>query len=326
MNFQAFNKQRKFILIMAVAGLIAMFLPWVTVSAADLFNSGGDNGLGGSSNIADSLFDKSAMNNGMNGMHGAGVVVFLAFLCSIALSLLGDQLKALDKTNWLLAIAAGAAALLFTIVMLANTPTGSLGFVKSSVGWGAWVALLASAGVIGSAWMFKNPEDNIKDSFDKLKKGLSVLVLIAGSSLLFAGCSKSNAASNTSTGGVNQWTLKGTTYKGLSSRYDDTSSALAILTSADAGGNLISVIFYSHPSASGTYTVTNGGISSAGAYCLIQEFVYANNTSTIYSSTGKTGDMLNITITGGKLKVSFTNVTMSDNTTTTTSSGTVAQQ
>ena len=152
------------------------------------------------------------------------------------------------------------------------------------------------------------------------------MVLVAGATALFGGCHKSNAAPGAATGGSSQWSLKGTTYNGLSVRYDDTSTGLAVLVSADAKGNEISIIFYSHPAASGTYTVTNGGITSAGPYCLIQEFVYANNTSTIYSSTGKTGDMLNLTISGGKVKVSFTNVTMMANTTTTTSSGTIAQQ
>ncbi len=32
MNFQTMNKQRKFILIAAAVGIIAMFLPWVKIS------------------------------------------------------------------------------------------------------------------------------------------------------------------------------------------------------------------------------------------------------------------------------------------------------
>jgi hypothetical protein len=160
MNFQAMNKQRKFVLVAAAAGLIAMFLPWVVVSAAGLFDGlgGSDGGLGGSS----------------NGMHGIGIIVFLSFLSAILLSFLGDQANAFDETSWLMAMAAGAAGLLFTIIALSNAPTGSLGFVKSSPGYGAWIALAASAGVIGFAWKFKNPGVTFKGGIDKMKKGLNV--------------------------------------------------------------------------------------------------------------------------------------------------------
>lgn len=169
------NRQRKFILIAAIAGLIALFLPWVTVSAGNFLDGpgAGDNGLGaGASNMAEGLFGKSAMSASENGMHGAGIMVFISFLCAIALSLLGEQTRALERTNWLVAMAAGTGALLFTIVLLANTQTGSLGFVKSSVGWGAWIALLASAGVLGAAWVYRNPGDTLKGNFDKLKNDL----------------------------------------------------------------------------------------------------------------------------------------------------------
>ena len=47
--------------------------------------------------------------------------------------------------------------------------------------------------------------------------------------------------------------------------------------------------------------------------------------STIYSSTGKTGDVVNLTISDGKLNAAFTGVTVSNGTTTTTSTGTVIQ-
>jgi hypothetical protein len=162
MNFQAMNKQRKFVLIAAAAGLIAMFLPWAVVSAAGLFDGlgGNDSGLGGSSHSE-------------NGMHGIGIIVFLSFLSAILVSLLGDQANALDETSWLMVMAAGAAALLFTIIPLSDTPTGSLGFVKSSVGYGAWIALAAAASVIGFAWKFKNPGVTLKGGIDKMKKGLN---------------------------------------------------------------------------------------------------------------------------------------------------------
>ena len=153
-------KQRKFIFIAAVAGLIAMFLPWVTVSAGGIFEGSGEGSMS------------------ENGMHGAGIGVFLSFLCAIALSLLGEQTKALEKTNWLVALAAGAGALLFAAILLLNMPkNGPMEFVKSSVGYGAWMALAAAVVVLVSAWMFKNPEDTLKGNFDKLKSDFSKATL-----------------------------------------------------------------------------------------------------------------------------------------------------
>jgi hypothetical protein len=98
------------------------------------------------------------------------------------------------------------------------------------------------------------------------------------------------------------------------------------LVSAAVGGNLISVIFYSHPAANGTYVVTNGGIPAAGAYCQIQVYTYIGTTATLYTSTGKTGDKVNLTISAGKITVSFTNITVSVGSTSSTVSGTVIQQ
>jgi len=166
------HRQRKFIFLAAIAGLIAMFLPWVTVSAANVLDGLGGDANGTSPDLG-GLFDKSALSSSENGMHGTGIIVFLSFLATFALSLLGDQTRALQKTNWLLAIVTGGAALLFSIVLLANTPTGSLGFVRSRVGYGAWIALLASAGLLASAWLLRNPGDTLKDGFDQLKKDMA---------------------------------------------------------------------------------------------------------------------------------------------------------
>jgi hypothetical protein len=172
MNFQALHRQRKFIFLAAIAGLIAMFLPWVTVSAGNVLD-GLEGGANGASPDMTGLFDKSALSSSENGMHGTGIIVFLSFLATLALSLVGDQTRALQKTNWLLAIVTGGDALLFTIVLLVNTPTGSLGLVRSSVRYGAWIALLASAGMLASAWMLRNPGDTLKDALDQLKKDMA---------------------------------------------------------------------------------------------------------------------------------------------------------
>jgi hypothetical protein len=151
----------------------------------------------------------------------------------------------------------------------------------------------------------------------------AAIVLIA---LAICGCSKSSGSASSTTNGPSQWTLKGTTYTGLVTGYNDTSSGLGILVSAAAAGNTLSIIFYSHPAANGAFMVTNGGVTAPGTQCMIQVGVYNNNTYDIFTSTGKTGDQVNLTISGGKIKVSFTNITVSDNTTTSTVSGNLTQQ
>ncbi|HEY4149224.1 MAG TPA: hypothetical protein VGM41_09855, partial [Chitinophagaceae bacterium] len=129
MNFQTLNKQRKFILIAALAGIIAVFLPWVTISAGFL----------GSQSV--------------NGFRGIGILAFLSFVLAGAFSLVGEQANALDKTMWVLALGAGALSLLSVIIAVANTLGGSGGFgiVEAGVGFGLWIAIAASVGVVLSA-------------------------------------------------------------------------------------------------------------------------------------------------------------------------------
>ena len=54
MDFQTMSKQRKFVLIAALAGVVGMFLPWYSFS---VFGASGS----------------------INGMHGNGIMVFICF-------------------------------------------------------------------------------------------------------------------------------------------------------------------------------------------------------------------------------------------------------
>ena len=47
MNFQTMHRQRKFILIAAAAGVISMFLPWVSISAFGMDVGQSNNGVRG---------------------------------------------------------------------------------------------------------------------------------------------------------------------------------------------------------------------------------------------------------------------------------------
>jgi len=144
MNFQTMSKQRKFILIAAAIGVISIFLPWITIGVFGVSNS-------------------------INGFRSYGIVVFLAFAVAIVINILGDQTKTLDQTMWMVALAAGVVAVLFTILFYTDL-NGGYGVVDP--GFGLWLALIAAAGVLGSAWLYKNPSDNLKSGFDSIKKSM----------------------------------------------------------------------------------------------------------------------------------------------------------
>jgi hypothetical protein len=55
-------------------------------------------------------------------------------------------------------------------------------------------------------------------------------------------------------------------------------------------------------------------------------YVYNGATGVIYTSTGKAGDQLNLTISNEKVKVSFTDITLANGSTMATGSGTALQQ
>lgn len=141
MNFQTMSKQRKFILILAIIGVISIFLPWYSVA----------------------LYNMS-----INGFHGSGIVVFLAFVCAVIVALMGDQTKSLDRTMWMVALVAGGLAFLITLI---DTASSGLGFGFAGIGF--WIALIASAGVTLSAWVFKGAGITLKEGIDELKKNIS---------------------------------------------------------------------------------------------------------------------------------------------------------
>jgi len=143
MNFQTMNKQRKFILIAAAIGIIAMFLPWVKITFFGLSNS-------------------------VNGMHGSGILVFLCFIGAGVIAFLGDQTKSLEKTFWFIALACGALASLIMVWNFIDAMDGAMSYL--SIGF--YLAVLASLGVLLSAYLFRSPTDSIKGGFDSLKKDI----------------------------------------------------------------------------------------------------------------------------------------------------------
>ena len=140
MNFQTMNKQRKFILIAAAVGFIAMFLPWIKIS----------------------FF---GMSSSVNGMHGSGILVFLCFIGAGVVAFLGDQTKNLDKTFWFIALACGALASLIMVWNLIDVMGSGMSFL--SIGF--YLAVLAAVAVLLATYIYRNPSDSIKGGFDSLK-------------------------------------------------------------------------------------------------------------------------------------------------------------
>jgi len=142
MNFQTLSKQRKFVLISAAIGFISIFLPWVSISILGYTQS-------------------------VNGLHDKGILVFICFVAAGVIAWLGDQTKNLDKTMWTVTLFAGAVALLLTIWFYSQATSSIMG--SSLVGFGVYIAAIASIGILAFAYLFKSPGDNLKDGFNNIK-------------------------------------------------------------------------------------------------------------------------------------------------------------
>lgn len=145
MNFQTMSKQRKFVLIAALAGVVGMFLPWYSFS---IFGATGS----------------------VNGMHNNGIIAFICFAVAGVMAYLGDQTKTLPSTSWIVTLICGALAVI--IVGWNIFRSGDLG-LGSSMTFGIYLAGIAAVGVVAAAFMFRAPEDSIKSGFDSLKKDIN---------------------------------------------------------------------------------------------------------------------------------------------------------
>lgn len=144
MNFQTLNKQRKFVLIAAVVGIISCFLPWISISV-----------LGYSTSV--------------NGMHSWGLLSFIAFIGAGVAAFLGDQTKTMAQTYWFVALACGALSVIGVLIFFIRISSVTGGFGGAGYGFGIFIAAAAAIGVLASAYMFRNPGDSIKGGFDSLK-------------------------------------------------------------------------------------------------------------------------------------------------------------
>jgi hypothetical protein len=145
---------------------------------------------------------------------------------------------------------------------------------------------------------------------------LSIVVAL----FAFSSCSKSNSGPDATT-----WTFNGNTYKTTNSGYDS-STLLGALYGQDTAGNGIGITFNAHPNENGTYIITNGFLGAGYPTNKCGLSVTGNNSPIpIYISTGKPGDVVNVTISNGKLRATFSNISIENGKDTTTVSGTIIE-
>ena len=155
MNFQTLNRQRKYILIAAAAGAIAVFLPWATISV--------------------DLFGYSASQS-INGFHSYGIVVILGFMVTMIIAFTGELTKPLEKKIWMASLCTGVLSLLFNIISVTNVSSSfgnGFDFADINIGFGAWIALVASTGIVMFTSLFRNSAGDLKNSFHMLRKNFS---------------------------------------------------------------------------------------------------------------------------------------------------------
>jgi hypothetical protein len=146
------HKQRTIILIAAIIGAISVFLPWRTISV----------GLFGAS-----------VSEGHNGFEGAGALAFFCFLAAGLLAFAGDQASRLSKKSWLGVLAIAVVSFNCVVVYIVKLQSANFGFMKFDAGYGCYMALVASFVIGAAAWLLRGPDQNLKESFDKLKNNLS---------------------------------------------------------------------------------------------------------------------------------------------------------
>lgn len=131
------------ILVAAAIGVIAMFLPWWSISLG-IFGGGS-----------------------VNGMHGEGIIVFLCFIGAVILALMGDQSKNLTQSHWMLALIAGGLAAIITLITFFNIPE------VGDRGIGLYLALLAAIAMVAFAFLFRSASDSLQSGFDSLKSSFT---------------------------------------------------------------------------------------------------------------------------------------------------------
>lgn len=148
------NKQRKFILAASVLGIVAVFLPWISVSAGAFGYS---------------------VSESRNGFHGMGVLYFLLMVVVLVLAVTGEQSNTLEKNKRLGVLGTGLFALICLLITYSNAQDdvrGGMGFASSSVGIGMILAALSAVAVIIIPILIKKPGESLNGDLMQLKTGM----------------------------------------------------------------------------------------------------------------------------------------------------------
>ena len=116
-----FHKQKLYALIAAGIGLLALFLPWATVSMG---------GYGGGS---------------VNGLHGEGFITLLGVGAVAAASFMGDKMKPYEGNFKNIALGGFAGIIAGALIAFLNVSGKGRGIIKP--GFGIYIAILV--GVAG---------------------------------------------------------------------------------------------------------------------------------------------------------------------------------
>jgi len=146
------------------------------------------------------------------------------------------------------------------------------------------------------------------------KTGLGLLAAMVLLSL--NSCKKDDSSSSPTT---SSWTLGSTNYtaqvtiNGNGTENDDADDGenFFIDASGAAGSNVASVTFKDMPTTSGTYTALadlNNSLGTSPKGCIVLMY----NGTYYYSSTNNPSDKINVTVSGGKITATFSNITMQD--------------
>ena len=159
MNFQQMHKQRKVTLIGGGVGFISCLLPWYSFGFGSI-----------------------------NGLHSWGLLVFIFFGVSAALSCLGDTQKNLPGNFWLIILVSGIINLGITAYFIVRYLSATRGISKDDIpglgsfgiSFGIWIAVIAAIVMVAGAWLYRSSSDNIKSSFNSLKSDLQKTMADAG--------------------------------------------------------------------------------------------------------------------------------------------------
>lgn len=142
-----------------------------------------------------------------------------------------------------------------------------------------------------------------------MKKSLIAFLLMATFALTFTSCKKDKEEDEDNTIVENTWIIDGAKYELLSSaaaaKPKFTDNKLNAVGKSGDQTSALSIEFKSVPTASGSYSIKSLGTELSDNQCIITSIGGAEKLS---FSTGRSGDVAKITVSGGKVRVEVSNI------------------